>query len=67
MTPKPVLCTCGKSFGTDDAMLQHQRGSQRHIDTPEAPEQTLSLDELVQRLSLQDEAADHGVRCALVQ
>ncbi|KAG0650785.1 hypothetical protein D0Z07_2215 [Hyphodiscus hymeniophilus] len=60
MAPKPVLCTCSKRFMTNDAMLQHQRDSLNHVAPPKAPEQILSIDQLVQRLSLQDQEADHG-------
>ncbi|KAG4432996.1 hypothetical protein IFR05_011511 [Cadophora sp. M221] len=59
MTLKSVLCTCGKSFGTNGAKLQHQRDSQLHSDTPQAPAQMLDLEQLVQRLSLQEEEPDH--------
>jgi len=60
MELKPVLCTCSKRFKTKDAMLQHRRDSPRHIDTPQVSQQTPSLHELVQRLLLQDDEADHG-------
>jgi hypothetical protein len=64
MEPRPVLCTCSKRFKTDNAMRQHQRDSPRHVNAPQAPERAIALDELVQRLSLQDQRADHGVRRA---
>ncbi|RDL31861.1 uncharacterized protein BP5553_09263 [Venustampulla echinocandica] len=57
--PKPVLYTYTKRFKTNDAMLQHQRDSPRHIDTPQVPQRTLNPHELVQRLSLQDEETNH--------
>ncbi|KAH8650338.1 hypothetical protein BGZ60DRAFT_421767 [Tricladium varicosporioides] len=31
-------CTCTKRFKTNAAMLQHQRDSPRHIDTPQGKE-----------------------------
>jgi len=45
MQPKPVLCTCSKRFNSDNAMLQHQRDSLRHVAAPQAPEQILCLDQ----------------------
>jgi len=58
---KPVLCTCNRRFKTNDAMLQHQRDSPRHTEssTPQVPQRTLNPQELLQRLSLQDEETDH--------
>jgi hypothetical protein len=64
MQPKSVLCTCSKRFNTNGAMLQHQRDSLRHVDAPQALEQIVRLDELVQRLSLNDQEANYGVRRA---
>jgi len=64
MPPKPILCTCGKRFKNNDAMHQHQRASSFHVDAPHLAERQLPLDNLVQRLSLQDQEADHGVRGA---
>ena len=64
MQPKPVVCICSKRFGTEDAMLQHQRDSLHHVTVPQAQEQIPRLDQLAQRLSLQDQEADHGVRRA---
>ena len=61
-----VLCTCRKRFKTQSALWQHRRDSPRHTETPQAPEQVLSLDDSMQRLSLheQDRHADHSVSLA---
>ncbi|PVH73279.1 hypothetical protein DL98DRAFT_607639 [Cadophora sp. DSE1049] len=58
--PKALQCGCGKRFKTDRAMRQHQHDSPLHADVPSVPEPVLRLDQILQRLSLQDEEAEHG-------
>jgi hypothetical protein len=53
MQAKLVLCICSKSFKTNNAMLQHQRDSPRHVN------ETRPV-----LLSLQGREVNHGVRCA---
>ncbi|CZT43994.1 uncharacterized protein RSE6_04112 [Rhynchosporium secalis] len=57
--PKTVLCTCNKTFGTSDAMLQHVQSSLRHKTTPQQSELMPWVENLVQRLSLQDDEPGH--------
>ncbi|KAE8441679.1 hypothetical protein EG329_004552 [Mollisiaceae sp. DMI_Dod_QoI] len=60
-TVRRVVCTCNKSFKDQNAMLQHQRDSPKHVSRPipEVPTTQVrpssqSVDHLLNRLILQD-------------
>jgi hypothetical protein len=58
-----VICSCRKRFKDHMAMSQHHRDSPKHSPkyTPPPREPPQNLDEIVQRLSLQDQQVDFAV------
>lgn len=74
MEQKPVHCSCPKRFKNLAALHQHQRDSPLHPEITVPPRQNqapgkaatrsphLEIEDLLQRLSLQTQEADYGVR-----
>ena len=64
MDSRTVICHCNKRLKSQEALLQHQRDSPRHVNAPSTSGEMPPPYELVERLSLQDQEPAYGVRRA---